>query len=106
MDMLRYNYQTMLKRSKNLTYRAEITEMTEVLMSFLKENKLVKVDPFNEDGSLKSDLILRSSDLSDVGNALFLQTLPKRSEYIDRGGDAKNINILSAGLKKIVLSHQ
>lgn len=102
MDMLRYNYQTMLKRSKSLTYRAEITEMTEILMSFLKDNKLIRLDPFNEDGSLKSDLILRSSDLTDAGNALFLQSFPKWSEYIDRGGDAKNIKILSAGLKKIL----
>ncbi|WP_124305080.1 hypothetical protein [Pseudomonas chlororaphis] len=106
MDMLRYDYQTMLKRSKNSAYRAEITEMTEVLMHFLKENKLIKIDPFNEDGSLKSNLILHRSDLSDTGNALFLKTLPKWSEYIDRGGDAKNTKILSTGLNKIMSKHE
>lgn len=106
MDTLQYNYQSMLKRSKNLTYRAEITEMTEVLMRFLKDNELIRSDPFNEDGSLKSDLVLRRSDLSDTGNSLFEQFFPKWSAFIDRGGDAKDTKILSAGLKKIMSNHE
>ncbi|QXH77893.1 hypothetical protein [Pseudomonas salmasensis] len=106
MDMLQYNYQSMLKRSKNLTYRAEVTEMTEVLMRFLKDNELIKSDPFNEDGSLKSDLVLRRSDLSDMGNSLLDQFFPKWSAFIDRGGDASNTKILSAGLKRIMLNNE
>ncbi|WP_455930631.1 hypothetical protein [Pseudomonas fluorescens] len=106
MDMLQYNYQSMLKRSKNLTYRAEVTEMTEVLMRFLKDNELIRSDPFNEDGSLKSDLVLRRSDLSDTGNSLFEQFFPKWSAFIDRGGDAKDTKILSAGLRKIMSNHE
>jgi len=87
--MLRYNYQTMLKRSKNLTCRAGIAEMAELLMDFLKNNHLLKLDPFNEDGSLRSDLTIYSSNLSGTGSALMLSIFPKWSEYIDRGGDAK-----------------
>ena len=106
MDMLRFNYQTMLKRSKNKTYHAQVTEMTEVLMRFLKENELIKVNPFNEDGSFKSNLVLRQSNLSDAGNSLFLEYFPKWSAFIDRGGDAKDTKILSTGLKKILSRHE
>lgn len=102
MDMLQYNYQSMLRRSKNLTYRAQVTEMTSVLMRFLKDNELIRSNPFNEDASLKTDLIVRRSDLSDTGNSLLDQFFPKWSDFIDRGGDAKNTKILTAGLKKLM----
>jgi len=106
MDMLQYNYQSMLRRSKNLTYRAQVTEMTGVLMQFLKDNGLIRSDPFDEDGSLKPDLIIRRSDLSDIGNSLIDQYFTKWSDFIDRGGEAKDTKILHSGLKKIVSNHE
>lgn len=101
MDMLRYDYARMLSRSKNLKYRFDITEMTIILMRFLKGNQLIDIDPFNEDHSLKDDLILRQSNLSEAGNRLFAEFVPKWSDYIDRGGDPGNIKILANGLTKI-----
>ncbi|EAS1759917.1 hypothetical protein BH012_23140 [Salmonella enterica] len=98
MDLLRFNYSTLLKRSKNLSYREQITKITIVLMTFLKENELVMFEPFKDDGSLKEDLILYSSDLTDVGNLLFKEYYPKWSSYIDRGGDVSNTKILNDGL--------
>jgi len=56
------------------------------------------IEPFEDDGSLKEDLVLYNSDLTDVGNFLFKEYYPKWSSYIDRGGDVNNTKILSDGL--------
>ncbi|MEP8619449.1 hypothetical protein ABKV54_11200 [Enterobacter hormaechei] len=101
MNLLRFNYSTLLKRSKNLSYREQITNITTVLMTFLKENELVTLEPFKEDGSLKEDLVLYSSDLTDIGNLLFKEYYPKWSGYIDRGGDVNNTKILNDGLNTL-----
>ena len=98
MDLLRFNYSTLLKRSKSLSYREQITTITIVLMNFLKENNLVIIEPFEEDGSLREDLVLYSSDLTEDGNILFKEYYPKWSRYIDRGGDVNNTKILDDGL--------
>lgn len=101
MTILRFNYSTLLKRSKNLSYREQITKMTVVLMTFLKENQLLAFEPFNDDGSVKEDLVIQSTDLTDEGNVLFKEYFPKWSAYIDRGGEIENTKILNDGLKKI-----
>ena len=85
MDLLRFNYSTLLKRSKSLSYREQITTITIVLMNFLKENNLVIIEPY-------------SSDLTEDGNLLFKEYYPKWSRYIDRGGDVNNTKILDDGL--------
>ncbi|MEN1986348.1 MULTISPECIES: hypothetical protein [Paenibacillus] len=100
-SILRYSYPTMLKRSKSLSYRQQVTSMTTVLMNFLAEHKLIVIEPFHEDGSLKDDLVLRSSDLTDLGNEFFKEVFPKWSAYIDRGGDIQQTTILLKGLNKL-----
>lgn len=101
MSILRYSYPTMLKRSKSLSYRQQVSSMTTVLMNFLVEHKLTVIEPFHEDGSLKDDLELRSSDLTDLGNVFFKEVFPKWSAYIDRGGDIQKTTILLKGLNKL-----
>ncbi|GAB1154425.1 hypothetical protein YWY31_04500 [Paenibacillus illinoisensis] len=101
MSILRYSYPTMLKRSKSLSYRQQVTSMTTVLMNFLVEHQLIVIDPFHEDGSLREDLVLRSTDLTDVGNEFFREVFPKWSAYIDRGGDIHKTTILLNGLNKL-----
>lgn len=101
MSVLRYSYPTMLKRSKSLSYQQQVNSMTTVLMNFFVEHKLIVVEPFQEDGSLKDDLVLRSSDLTDLGNEFFKEVFPKWSAYIDRGGDIQKTTILLKGLNKL-----
>lgn len=101
MNLPRFNYSTLLKRSKNLSYREQITKITIVLMTFLRDNELITLDPFNKDGSLKDDLVLYQSDLTDIGNILFKEYYPKWSGYVDRGGDVNNTKILTNGLKSL-----
>ncbi|MDU4697395.1 MAG: hypothetical protein E6Y08_16415 [Paenibacillus sp.] len=100
-SILRYSYPTLLKRSKSLSYRQQVTSMTTVLMNFLVEHKLILVEPFHEDGSLKDDLVLHSTDLTDVGNEFFKEVFPKWSAYIDRGGDIQKTSLLLKGLNKL-----
>ncbi|AUU15753.1 hypothetical protein [Proteus mirabilis] len=101
MSVLRFNYSTLLKRNKRLSYREKITKITKVLMIFLKENNLITLEPFKDDGEVKDELVLYSSDLTDLGNLLFKEYYPKWSAYIDRGGDVSNIKILNDGLNKL-----
>ncbi|NGZ75913.1 hypothetical protein [Saccharibacillus alkalitolerans] len=100
-DILRYSYPTLLKRSKNLSYRKQVEETTLALLNFLLENELLLANPFNEDGSIKSDLVVRRSDLTETGDLLMKTYFPKWSAYIDRGGEVTRVNILSNGLKKL-----
>ncbi|MEO2203009.1 hypothetical protein ABGV42_04615 [Paenibacillus pabuli] len=53
------------------------------------------------DGSLREDLVLRSTDLTDVGNEFFGEVFPKWSAHIDRGGDIQMTTILLNGLNKL-----
>lgn len=91
----------MLERSKNLSYRKQVEKITHVLMRFLKENDLIKIDPFDADGSIKPDLVIRKSNLTEIGNSIFIEYFPKWSRQIDRGGDAENVAILQKGLMKL-----
>lgn len=101
MDILRFNYSTLLKRSKSKSYQLQVMELTKVLMTFLKDNNLINMDPFKEDGSIKEDLVIRKSNLSDIGNELFKIYYPKWSNYIDRGGNIENVKILENGLRAL-----
>ncbi|MDC5925967.1 hypothetical protein PPO04_06240 [Proteus mirabilis] len=62
MSVLRFNYSTLLKRNKSLSYREQIAKITKVLMIFLKENNLITLEPFKDDGEVKDELVLYSSD--------------------------------------------
>lgn len=53
------------------------------------------MEPFKENGSIKEDLVIHKSNLSDIGNELFKIYYPKWSNYIDRGGNIENVKILS-----------
>ncbi|WP_220091177.1 hypothetical protein [Paenibacillus sp. MDMC362] len=70
--------------------------MTTVLMN-LGEHKLIVIESFHVDGSLKDDLELRSSDLTDLGNVFFKEVFPIWSAYIDHGGDIQKTTILLRG---------
>ncbi|OCG39808.1 hypothetical protein [Gilliamella sp. Bif1-4] len=102
MNIKRFSYSALLEKSEDLTYRKQVTDLATVLMTFFKENNLITVDPFNEDGSLKEDdFALYNSDFTKVGRLLFDQYYPKWSAYLDRGGDVHNTKIFEKGLKAL-----
>ena len=75
--------------------------MSIALMTFLKNNNLlVDIDPFNEDGSIKEDLIIRKSNVTDEGFQLFVKPVNNWWNALDRGTPPEKVTILENGLKK------
>ncbi|WP_249228562.1 DNA polymerase III [Veillonella sp. oral taxon 158] len=77
--------------------------MSIALMTFLKNNNLlVDIDPFNEDGSIKEDLIIRKSNVTNEGFQLFVKPVNNWWNALDRGTPPEKVTILENGLKKFV----
>jgi hypothetical protein len=102
MDIIRWNYPLLLSRSSSKKYKEQITTLTITLMTFLVDNELIKISPFETDGSLKSDLVIRKSHLTSIGNELYIQYFEKWSNYVDRTGNVESTITLENGLKKIL----
>ena len=72
MDITLFNFRTFWEANADEDYREDTIRMSIALMTFLKNNNLlVDIDPFNEDGSIKEDLIIRKSNVTDEGFQLF-----------------------------------
>jgi hypothetical protein len=96
-----YDFRMLLTRSKNVEWRIMITQRTLQLMLFLKTHDLlIGIDPFIEGGYIKSDLIIRTSNLSKEGHVFFDKVLPKWNRYLDKGGDVNNTMLLEKTSKK------
>ncbi|AWH46063.1 hypothetical protein C1926_14020 [Stenotrophomonas sp. ZAC14A_NAIMI4_1] len=91
----------MLESSKRVSYRRQITHITEVLMRFLVDNELLLESPYNADGSLNETFQVTKDNLTDDGNRLFREYFDRWSDRLDRGGDPENIKSLVKGLAKI-----
>ena len=102
MDFVLFDYQLLLNRSKDTAYRESIMKSTISLMSFLKKNNLlIDVDPFNQDGSIKEDIVIRKSNVTDEGFQLFVKPVNNWWNALDRGTPPEKVTILENGLKKI-----
>ena len=102
MDFVLFDHQLLLNRSADEDYREDTIRMSIALMTFLKNNNLlVDIDPFNEDGSIKEDLIIRKSNVTDEGFQLFVKPVNNWWNALDRGTPPEKITILENGLKKI-----
>ena len=88
----------LLSRNKNISYRESVVRRHTVLMRFLKAHDLIRKEPFNEDGTLKLDLILKMSDVDVRCVALYRKAIPGWHAFLDRGGKLDNISRLEKGL--------
>lgn len=76
MDFVLFDYQLLLNRSEDIDYKESIFKSTIPLMRFLKTNNLlVDIDPFNEDGSIKENIVIRKSNVTDEGFQLFVKPI-------------------------------
>ena len=89
------------KSSKNTTWRKQKKKKSIVIYKFLKEHKLIIVDPFDENGNLKMDFTLMESHLTNVGSEMFKKTIPSWERARDKDGNLENLAILEKGLEKI-----
>jgi hypothetical protein len=100
-DYKEYDLAKILSRNKNRTYRESVLRDAMTLMSFLKKNALLLIDPFDEKGEVKADLVIRQSDLTEEGIKMFAGPIRNWWSYIDRGGKPDNIGHLEKGLEAI-----
>ena len=89
------------KSSKNLTWRKQILDKSKVIFQFLKDNNLIFVNPFLENGEVDTSLKLMRSHLTDIGDEMFNKVIPKWQKARDKDGNLDNIAILEKGLNNI-----
>ena len=102
MDFVLFDFDAFISGSKDVDYQEAIKKMSLSLMKFLIENDLlVDINPFNQDGSVKKDLIIKKSNLTDEGFQLFVKPVNNWWNALDRGTPPEKVTILENGLKKI-----
>lgn len=102
MDFILYNHEEILERSSDSDYKENINKAAVFLVKFLIDNELlVNIIPFNEDGSIKKDLVIRKSNVTDEGYQLFVKPVNNWWNALDRGTPPEKVTILENGLKKI-----
>lgn len=101
-DIVLFDFDAFISGSKDIDYQEAIKKMSLSLMKFLIENDLlVNINPFNQDRSVKNDLIIKKSNLTDEGFQLFVKPVNNWWNALDRGTSPEKITILENGLKKI-----
>ena len=101
-DIVLFDFDAFISGSKDVDYQEAIKKMSLSLMKFLIENDLlVDINPFNQDGSVKKDLIIKKSNLTDEGFQLFVKPVNNWWNALDRGTSPEKVTILENGLKKI-----
>ena len=101
-DIVLFDFDAFISGSKDVDYQEAIKKMSLSLMKFLIENDLlVDINPFNQDGSVKNDLIIKKSNLTDEGFQLFVKPVNNWWNALDRGTPPEKVTILENGLKKI-----
>ena len=103
-DIVLFDHQLLLNRSNDIDYKEGIIKSTISLMNFLLKNDLlIDIDPFNEDGSIKENIVIRKSNVTDEGFQLFVKPVNNWWNALDRGTPPEKVTILDNGLKKFVL---
>ena len=101
-DIVLFDFDAFISGSKDVDYQEAIKKMSLSLMKFLIENDLlVDINPFKQDGSVKKDLIIKKSNLTDEGFQLFVKPVNNWWNALDRGTPPEKVTILENGLKKI-----
>lgn len=101
-DFNLHNIPMLLSASEDKEYQERIIKKSEVLVDFLLKNGLlVDIEPFDDKNKIKKDLVIKMSNVTDLGLELFKKTIPNWFAYLDKGGEIENINRLEKGLEKI-----
>lgn len=96
-----FAFEPIFNASKNKEYKAAVTKNCTALMSFLVRHNLLKINPFNESGSIKIDLILYDENFNDGAEKLFGKPVSNWFKYLDKGGNIDDVSILEKGLSAI-----
>lgn len=96
-----FEFLPFLNASKSRTYRESVTKQCTSLMKFFIENSLVKIYPLDENGIIKSDLVIFKNDFTEEGQYLFKSgAVFKWLGYTDNGGRLDYYKHLEKALEK------
>ncbi|MDP8100374.1 hypothetical protein [Phocoenobacter atlanticus] len=97
-----YDYQSLVNANASKEYQKYIHRMTDILVSFLSENKLlINIEPYDS-GKVRQDLVIYSSNLTKDGFELFKKPVRNWWKAHDRGTSVEKITILEKGLARIL----
>jgi hypothetical protein len=96
-----FKFEPIINASKSKEYKAPVTKNCTALMNFLISNDLLNINPLNEDGIIKEDLVLTTKEFKNSGELLFGKPVMKWLQYLDKGGSIDNLKILQKGLDDI-----
>lgn len=93
----------LLSASKSIEYKAQVLNASSVLLKFYKDNELLlkEVEPFNENGEIKEDFILKVSNVTKDGLDLYKDGVQKWYKYLNKNGNHENITHLQKSLSNI-----
>ncbi|OCL28727.1 hypothetical protein [Gilliamella sp. wkB171] len=104
-DPILYDLPMLIAKNKTNLWQEHSTKTSTALMRFLKKHDLlIGVEPFDEQGKLKTDTIIKKSNLTPDGLELFKTVVNSWLKYIDRSSAAnkyQNFNRLENGLTEI-----
>jgi hypothetical protein len=101
-DFVLHSVPSLLSANKSQAWRSQIVNISTTLMRFLKDNDLlVGVEPFDTDGKLKEDFVLRKSNVTNEGFALYKKAVQGWLKFVGRGGKVENISRLEKGLAEL-----
>lgn len=91
----------LLNRNKSRAYQEQVIARYTAIMTFLWSRKLIYINPFDEDGKLKLDLIIKKSNATQQCAELFKKAIPAWHSYIDRCGKIEDVSKLESYLAKL-----
>lgn len=91
----------LLSRNKSEAYQKQIIERYTAIMGFLWSKKLIKFNPFNDEGKLRLDLVVKKSDVTSECLELFKKAIPAWHSFVDKGGMVEDVSRLEKALAKM-----
>lgn len=94
-------------RSKSKAYRQQVLDTHTALFTFFKDNSLLNVNPFDDEGIIKTDQIFFENDFTETGLLMISMyhspkpPVMKWLTYIEKGGKLENKKILIDCLCKL-----
>lgn len=101
MDFKLCSVPMLMSRNKSEDYKGMVREQLTTLMGFLKSEELIYVNPFDASGNLRQNFVLNASDSSSEAIELFKKAIPAWFNYLDTGGDVKNLSTLEKALASL-----
>ncbi len=104
-DFTLHDVGMLLSRNKSKQWKDDIIKSSTALLKFFNENSLlVGVKPFDEEGKLKLDAVIKMSNVTKDGLELFKKTVDGWYNYLSKStveNKYENISRLEKGLEKI-----